>query len=57
MYCVDCTTVDGLDCIFPFTYLGRTFDGCTDFDDTARRLWCSNEVNIKPNLKHFSLGF
>ena len=36
-----CPTSDGQKCVFPFTYKGKTYKGCTKQDRDA--LWCSTD--------------
>ena len=33
-------TLDGMDCIFPFLYLGVEYHTCTDVDNMGR-MWCA----------------
>ena len=43
----------GKDCVFPFTFLGRTFDRCTIASEGDKRPWCP--TSVKADGKH-SLG-
>mmetsp|Transcript_95368 Transcript_95368/g.179313 ORF Transcript_95368/g.179313 Transcript_95368/m.179313 type:complete len:3377 (+) Transcript_95368:49-10179(+) len=38
-----CMTTEGKRCIFPFTYAGNVFNGCTD--SKHFRYWCATEVD------------
>jgi len=44
-----CLTVDGgrvnVGCVFPFSFKGRTYNGCTTDDDPENRLWCSTRTD------------
>merc|ERR1712112_430304 len=37
-----CTTWDGVPCMFPFTYEGKTYTKCTSVDQDT--LWCMTDV-------------
>merc|ERR1711970_856255 len=43
---VQCRTVRGRRCIFPFTYKGRRFHECTLYETTNGRPWCAYQVDI-----------
>jgi len=44
-----CLTVDGgkvnAGCVFPFSFRGRTYNGCTTSGDPELRLWCSTRTD------------
>merc|ERR1712106_168968 len=47
-YCQACFTTDkqpNVPCVFPFTYLGSTYSGCTSVSDPDRKLWCATKVD------------
>ena len=41
---IECKTVEGVNCVFPFIYANQTYTGCTDVDNGETR-WCSTEVD------------
>ena len=43
-----CKTVGGENCVFPFTYDGRTYSGCT-LDGGESKLWCATGVDNSGN--------
>jgi len=43
----DCQTVQGSQCIFPFTYKGVTHNSCTKVDSDNGAAWCATE--LQPN--------
>ena len=42
-YCANCKTKQ-VECKFPFTYKGKTYNGCTDADTSNGRRWCATKV-------------
>ena len=40
----------GKPCVFPFTYKGKTYNGCpVDPEDPARTRWCSTKTDEQGN--------
>ena len=35
--------VSGLPCVFPFEWEGKTYEGCTEDDDSEGRPWCMTD--------------
>ena len=44
-----CTTVDGAmpyaECVFPFSYAGKTYCGCNADDVEGNGIWCSTRTD------------
>ena len=34
-----------MECKFPFTYKGKEYNGCTDFDSPVGTKWCATKVD------------
>ena len=41
---IECKTVEGVQCVFPFIYANQTYTGCTNVDNGETE-WCSTEVD------------
>ena len=41
---VTCLTKKGVPCIFPFMLAGDFFEGCTDFQEPSKKVWCATKV-------------
>ena len=42
---LDCKTVQGKDCVFPFKYKGTTYSSCTQAESSNGAAWCATEVD------------
>ncbi|CAB4069744.1 PXDN [Lepeophtheirus salmonis] len=40
----ECKTTDGIPCVFPFEYGGKTYKGCTVINDPESLPWCSTRT-------------
>ena len=40
-----CKTVDGRDCVFPFTFLGQSYSYCTTAQSMNGAAWCATKVD------------
>ena len=47
-----CKTVDGRDCVFPFTYRGLSYSSCTTAESVNGAAWCATEVDSSGAVVH-----
>merc|ERR1711874_112527 len=42
---LECWTLHGKQCIFPFQYRGETYHSCTTTNSKNYKAWCATEIN------------
>ena len=51
LYILDCMSVKGRPCIFPFQYKGETYSSCTKIDSRRQTAWCATETEPSGEVK------
>ena len=44
--------MQGQDCVFPFTYRGRSYSSCTTAESVNGAAWCATEVDSAGAVVH-----